>query len=148
MATIRLPLDFKEFLKLLNAHRVEYLLVGGYAVGYYGYPRATADLALWIACHSENAEKLVAVLGKFGFGISQLSADIFLQENEIIRMGVPPMRIELLTTLSGVQFEACYSERVIDIIDEVEVQIIALENLKLNKRAAGRHKDLDDLEHL
>ena len=96
----------------------------------------------------ENAEKLVAVLGKFGFGIAQLSADIFLQENKIIRMGVPPMRIELLTTLSGVRFEACYSERVIDIIDGVEVQIIALENLKLNKRAAGRHKDLDDLEHL
>ena len=119
MATIRLPLDFKEFLKLLNAHRVEYLLVGGYAVGYYGYPRATADLDLWIACHRENAEKLVAVLGKFGFGIAQLSADIFLQENKIIRMGVPPMRIELLTTLSGVRFEACYSERVIDIIDGV-----------------------------
>ena len=119
MATIQLPLDFKEFLKLLNAHRVEYLLVGGYAVGYYGYPRATADLDLWIACHSENAEKLVAVLGKFGFGIAQLSADIFLQENKIIRMGVPPMRIELLTTLSGVRFEACYSERVIDIIDGV-----------------------------
>lgn len=119
MVTIQLPLDFKEFLKLLNAHRVEYLLVGGYAVGYYGYPRATADLDLWIACHSENAEKLVAVLGKFGFGIAQLSADIFLQENKIIRMGVPPMRIELLTTLSGVRFEACYSERVIDIIDGV-----------------------------
>ena len=119
MATIQLPLDFKEFLKLLNAHRVEYLLVGGYAVGYYGYPRATADLDLWIACHSENAEKLVAVLEKFGFGIAQLSADIFLQENKIIRMGVPPMRIELLTTLSGVRFEACYSERVIDIIDGV-----------------------------
>ena len=119
MATIQLPLDFKEFLKLLNAHRVEYLLVGGYAVSYYGYPRATADLDLWIACHSENAEKLVAVLGKFGFGIAQLSADIFLQENKIIRMGVPPMRIELLTTLSGVRFEACYSERVIDIIDGV-----------------------------
>lgn len=148
MATIQLPPDFKEFLKLLDSHQVEYLLIGGYAVGYHGYPRATADMDLWVTIRQENAEKLVAVLMEFGFDVPLLSADLFLKENQIVRMGVPPVRIELLTTISGVSFEECYSERIIDVIDGVEVNIINLKHLKLNKRASGRHKDLDDLEHL
>ena len=103
---------------------------------------------IWIAVQKENAEKLVAVLREFGFDIPHLTADLFLRENQIIRMGNPPMRIELLTTISGVRFEECYSERTIDVIDDVEVQIINLEHLKRNKRASGRQKDLDDLQHL
>lgn len=145
---MRLPPDFKEFLKLLASHQVEYILIGGYAVGYHGYPRATADMDLWVAIRQENAEKLVAVLKKFGFDVPELSTNLFLKENQIVRMGVPPMRIELLTTISGVRFEECYSERITDTIDGVEVSIINLKHLKLNKRASGRHKDLDDLEHL
>ena len=145
---IQLPPDFKEFLKLLNSHRVEYLLVGGYAVGYHGYPRATGDMDLWVAVRQNNAEKLVVVLREFGLNAPQLSADIFLQENQIIRMGVPPMRIELLTTISGVDFDSCYSERIVDVIDNVEVHIINLKHLKQNKQASGRHKDLDDLQYL
>ena len=145
---IQLPPDFKEFLKLLNSHRVEYLLVGGYAVGYHGYPRATGDMDLWVAVRQNNAEKLVVVLKEFGLNAPQLSADIFLQENQIIRMGVPPMRIELLTTISGVDFDSCYSERIVDMIDSVEVHIINLKHLKQNKQASGRHKDLDDLQYL
>ncbi len=133
---------------MLNSHQVEYLLIGGYAVGYHGYPRATADMDLWVAIRQDNADKLVTVLREFGFNVPQLSSDLFLKENQIVRMGVPPMRIELLTTISGVSFEECYSERIIDMIDEVKVQIINLEHLKLNKRASGRHKDLDDLQHL
>ncbi len=148
MAMIQLPPDFKEFLKLLNSHRVEYLLVGGYAVGYHGYPRATGDMDLWVAVRQNNAEKLVVVLREFGLNAPQLSADIFLQENQIIRMGVPPMRIELLTTISGVDFGSCYSERIVDEIDNVEVHIINLKHLKQNKQASGRHKDLDDLQYL
>ena len=127
---IQLPPDFKEFLKLLNSHRVEYLLVGGYAVGYHGYPRATGDMDLWVAIRQNNAEKLVVVLRDFGLNAPQLSADIFLQENQIIRMGVPPMRIELLTTISGVDFDSCYSERIVDVIDSVEVHIINLRALE------------------
>jgi len=73
MAMIHLPPDFKEFLKLLNAHQVEYLLIGGYAVGYHGYPRATADMDIWIAMHSANAERIVAVLKEFGFDLPELS---------------------------------------------------------------------------
>ena len=145
---IQLPPDFKEFLKLLNSHRVEYLLVGGYAVGYHGYPRATGDMDLWVAVRQNNAEKLVVALREFGLNAPQLSADIFLQENQIIRMGVPPMRIELLTTISGVDFDSCYSERIVDMIDSVEVHIINLKHLKQNKQASGRHKDLDDLQYL
>ena len=130
MAMIQLPAEFKEFLKLLNSHRVEYLLVGGYAVGYHGYPRATGDMDLWVAIRQNNAEKLVVALMEFGLNAPQLSADLFLQENQIIRMGVPPMRIELLTTISGVDFDSCYSERIVDVIDNVEVNIINLKTLE------------------
>ena len=133
---------------MLNSHQVEYLLVGGYAVSYHGYPRTTADIDIWVAIQKENAEKLVTVLRKFGFDTPQLAADLFLRQNQIIRMGTPPMRIELLTTISGVGFKECYSERIVDIIDGIEVHIINLEHLKRNKQASGRQKDLDDLEHL
>ena len=133
---------------MLNSHQVEYLLIGGYAVSYHGHPRTTADMDIWIAIQKENAEKMVTVLKEFGFNTPQLAADLFLAENQIIRMGTPPMRIELLTTISGVRFEECYSERIIGVIDDVEVQIINLEHLKRNKQASGRPKDLDDLEHL
>ena len=90
MATIHLPPDFKEFLKLLEDHKVHYLLIGGYAVGYYGYPRATADMDIWIAIHPDNAQKIVSVLREFGFDVPELSADLFLKEQQIVRMGVPP----------------------------------------------------------
>lgn len=144
----RLPHDFREFLRLLNANGVEYLLIGGYAVGYYGYPRATHDLDVWIARHPENAGRMVAVLRQFGFDTPDLSPGLFLQDGSIVRLGVPPMRIEVLTTISGVGFDECYAGRVIDTIDGVEVSVISLEQLKVNKRASGRYKDLDDLEHL
>ncbi|MFO7665519.1 MAG: nucleotidyltransferase [Desulfobacterales bacterium] len=145
---IVLPPDFKEFLKLLNAHNIKYLLIGGYAVGYHGYPRATNDMDIWIAISSETAELMIKVLKEFGFDTPQLSKDLFLEENKIIRMGVAPMRIEILTSISGVNFEECYQQKVVDVIDGVQVDIINLEQLKINKKASGRHKDLDDFENL
>jgi hypothetical protein len=148
MAVINLPPDFKEFLRLLNAHQVEYLLIGGYAVAYHGYPRATADMDIWIAADPRNAEKVVAALKEFGFDLPGLSADLFLKEGQIIRMGVPPVRIEIATGISGVRFQECFVVRVVDVLDEVEVNLISLTHLKANKKAAGRHRDLDDLEHL
>ncbi len=148
MATIHLPPDFKEFLQLLNSHQVEYLLIGGYAVGYHGYPRATADMDVWIATNPKNAERIVAVLKEFGFNAPELSPDLFLQENKIIRMGVPPVRIEIATGISGVSFDECYAERVVDELDKVQVKLIDLKHLKINKRAVGRYKDLDDLQNL
>jgi predicted nucleotidyltransferase len=148
MATIHLLSDFREFLKLLNAHHVEYLIIGGYAVGYYGYPRATAELDIWIAIHPANADKVVAVLKEFGFDDSELSADLFLKQWQIIRLGVPPARIELTTTISGVNFAECYAARVTAVVDGVPVNLIDLDHLKTNKEASGRHQDLADLEHL
>jgi hypothetical protein len=145
---MKLPNDFKEFLKLLNANKVEYLLIGGYAVGYYGYPRATADMDIWIAMNPTNADKVVAVLKKFGFNDPDLSPQVFLKEKQIIRMGVPPLRIEVATTISGVDFSDCFSQRVVAELDGVKTNLISLPHLKANKKASGRHQDIADIEHL
>ena len=148
MATILLPPDFKEFLQLLNSRRIEYLLVGGYAVGYYGYPRATGDMDVWVAATRENATALAAALEEFGFAAESVQPDLFLQRDRVVRMGVPPLRIDLLTSVSGVDFAQCYAERTVDLIDGVQVNLISLDRLKTNKRAIGRSKDINDLEHL
>jgi predicted nucleotidyltransferase len=143
-----LPPDFKEFLRLLNEHEVRYLLIGGYAVGYHGYARATEDMDIWVATHPDNAQKLVSVLKKFGFDSPDLSSGLFMQENKIIRIGLPPIRLEITTSISGVLFDECYQGRIIDQLDGVEVSLIDLENLKKNKKASGRAKDIADLEKL
>jgi len=148
MATPTLPPDFKEFLQLLNAKSVEYLLIGGYAVGYYGYVRATADIDVWLAMTSGNADKAVEALREFGFNVPELTPELFLKPDSIVRMGLPPFRIEMLTGISGVSFAECYNERITDTIDGVQIPIISLRHLKENKLASGRGKDLVDLEHL
>lgn len=145
---IRLPPDFKEFLQLLNAEGVEYLLIGGYAVGYYGHPRATGDMDIWVASSQENAERLVRTLKHFGFKSPKLSTRLFTETGQIVRMGLPPMRLELLTEIDGVEFADCYARRKREPIDGVEVHLIALADLRTNKAASGRHKDLADLEEL
>ncbi len=145
---IALPPDFKEFLALLNAHDVEYLLIGGYAVGYHGYPRATHDMDVWVGVSPTNAVRMVSALCAFGFDLPELSAALFLKKDSLVRMGVSPMRLEILTGISGVHFDSCYAERIVDEIDGIPVNIIGLRHLKVNKKASGRHKDLDDLENL
>jgi hypothetical protein len=143
-----LPQDFKEFLNLLRVNQVEYLLIGAYAVGYHGYARATQDLDVWIASTPLNATRLVTVLREFGFGLPEVTTEFVLRPNNIIRMGKEPMRIEILNWASGVDFDECYSERVVGDLDGVQVSIIGLNQLKKNKKASGRLKDLADLEHL
>jgi len=143
-----LPSDFKEFLKLLNSAEVEYLLIGWYAVGYHGYPRTTADMDVWVAISADNASKLVDVFHRFGMQDFKLTPELFLQRGKIIRMGVPPMRIEVLTEIDGVGFSECYAAREIVAMDGQKVNLISLRHLRANKHASGRHKDLDDLEHL
>lgn len=145
---IGLPADFKEFLKLLNANGVEYLLIGGYAVGYHGYPRATNDIDIWIAMNQENASRITRVLKEFGFDTPELTPELFLRKDRMVRLGLPPMRIEVLLEISGVKFKECYEERIDDILDGIPVKLISLKHLKINKKASGRYKDLDDLEHL
>ncbi len=148
MATIRLPPDFREFLKLLDSYQVEYLLIGGWAVGYYGYVRPTDDIDVWIAVQPRTAEKVVAALKEFGFDMPALSPDLFLKKNQIVRMGVAPLRLEITTTISGVSFNECYAARVEETFEGVRVNLISLRHLKINKQASGRYKDLNDLEHL
>lgn len=145
---LQLPDDFKEFLKLLTSHEARYLLIGGFAVGYHGYPRTTKDIDLWVEVDLDNAKRLVAAIKEFGFSMPELTEDLFLQPGKIIRMGIPPMRIEVLTSISGVEFKQCYAGRIEDELDGVAVSLISLEDLKANKLASGRHKDLNDLEHL
>jgi len=145
---IELANDYKEFLRLLRAHGVEYLLIGGWAVGYHGYPRATYDLDVWIAIAPANAERVVKALADFGFDVPELSTDLFLKDDSIVRMGVEPVRIELMTSISGVEFDECYRERLETTIKDVPVSLINLHHLKINKKASGRLKDLADLEQL
>lgn len=145
---IRLPTEFRDFLKSLKTNEVKYLLVGGYAVGYHGYPRTTADIDVWIEMSPENARKMVDALITFGFGVDGLTSDLFLEKNRIVRMGHAPLRIEILTNISGVEFDRCYPRRIEADIDGLEVNIIDLASLRKNKKASGRHKDLDDLEQL
>ena len=140
--------DFREFLRLLNANRVEYLLVGGYAVGLHGYPRATVDLDVWVGATPGNAQRVLASLREFGFDLPALESRLFTDPRSIVRLGVAPFRIEVMTSIDGVEFEACRARAVEFEVDDVRVPVISLADLKVNKRAAGRHKDLADLENL
>jgi hypothetical protein len=148
MATIELHPDFKDFLRLLSFHNVRYMLVGGYAVGYHGYPRATGDMDIWIETSGSNSKQIASVFREFGMPSETISEELFLEANKVIRMGVPPVRLEVITSASGVDFNECYVNRKVIEIDGIPVNFISLEDLKKNKHAAGRHKDLEDLEHL
>jgi hypothetical protein len=140
--------DFKEFLRLLNANRVDYLLVGGYAVGLHGYPRATVDLDVWVRATGDNAERVLSAPRALGCDSPALGPALFTDPRSIVRFGVPPFRIEVMTAIDGVEFEACRTRAVEFDVDGVPVPVISLADLKVNKRAAGRHKDLADLENL
>jgi predicted nucleotidyltransferase len=146
--TIRLQEDFKEFLKLLEASEVDYLLVGGYAVGFYGYPRPTGDMDIWISRSPENAEKVVAVLNEFGFSSPEISAELFTLEKSIVRMGIPPFKLEIITHIDGVKFDPCFQRKEVVVMDGCNVSLISLADLKINKQASGRPKDINDLENL
>lgn len=147
MEPIELPADFLEFLRLLAAHDVEFLLVGGYAVAHHGYPRATQDLDLWVATTTDNVTRLLAVLRDFGFTGNEVAPELFDVGN-IVRMGNPPMRLELLTEVSGLDFPTARDRAMMVDVGGVGVPVVGLSDLKANKRAAGRPKDLADLENL
>lgn len=148
MEQIEFPQDFSEFLKLLNEHHVEYLLIGGFAVAMHGYPRTTADMDVWVARHRQNAENLVRSLREFGFDTPNLTPELFDDPERIVRMGTAPLRIEILTQIDGVEFDDCLARAETQIVDGNAVPVISLSDLKINKRASGRAKDLDDLENL
>ena len=148
MDMLNLTQDFKDFLKLLTENHARYLIIGGYAVGYYGYPRATADLDIWVEINQENAKALVNTITNFGFSKTDVKEGDFLKEGKIIRMGFPPFRIEIITSISGVTFEDCY-KRKLEIEEQgIKICLISREDLIENKKAAGRFKDKADLEKL
>jgi hypothetical protein len=150
MATIRLRPDFNEFLKLLNSHGVKSPLVGGFSAGYYGYPRATGAIDVWDGTGPANADRMFAALVEFGFGfgLASLSRELFLKDDQIVRMVIPPLRIDILKKISGIEFAECFGRRMIAEIDGVPVSLVSLPDLRQNKQASGRHKDLNDLENL
>lgn len=145
---MKIPPDFREFLKLLNDNKVEYLLIGGYAVNYYGYSRPTGDMDIWIEMSVQNAERAITALNQFGFASSELTVELLTSDKQVLRMGVPPFRLEVSTGIDGVSFAQCFANRQIVDLDGVATNLIGLEDLKTNKKASGRLKDLNDLESL
>ena len=140
--------DFLEFLKLLKESNVQYLIVGGYAVAYHGYPRMTMDIDIWIKMSGNNSKNIVKAIRKFGFKSDELKKEIFETPNSIVRMGVKPQLIEIITTISGVEFDDCYERRIIDTIEGIEISIISLSDLRKNKISANRPEDIADLSYM
>jgi hypothetical protein len=145
---IMLSKDFREFVALLNEFKIRYLVVGGYAVAFHGYPRYTKDFDVWIEMSPTNADKLIAALVQFGFGELDLKPDDFLKGEQIIQLGYPPNRIDILTTLTGLNFDVCYTKRIETNIQDLHINFLDLESLKINKRATGLAQDLADIENL
>lgn len=140
--------DYREFIQSLNDNGVRYLVVGGYAVAAHGHPRYTKDIDIWIWLNPANSTQLIQALHEFGFGTLGLTPEDFLEPDQIVQLGYPPNRIDLITTIPGVNFEICYPDRKVIDIDGIAVNFIDLESLKTNKRASGRAQDLADLENL
>lgn len=140
--------DFKEFIELLNAHNVQYLIVGGYALAFHGHPRYTKDIDVWIATNTENAERMLTVLTDFGFSSLALSLQDFLEEDNIIQLGFPPNRIDILTSVDGIEFENSTPQSSVIEVDGVNIHLIGIHNLIENKTASGRLQDLADVEKL
>ena len=145
---IPLPRDFQDFLRLLNANGIRYVVVGGYAVAYHGYLRYTGDLDIFVEFSRENAEKLACAVREFGFDLPKVKPALFLRKGKIIRMGYEPMRLELLNEIDGVSFDECYGQRRVVKLGRLTINFIALPQLLKNKRVAGRQKDLADVEAL
>ena len=140
--------DFKELLELLNVHKVEYLIVGGYALAFHGAPRFTGDLDIFIESSDENAKRVLAALDEFGFGSIGLKQEDFVGPEKIIQLGVPPVRVDIITSITSVTWEEALSGSEEGKYGDVPVFYIGREQLMQNKRAVGRKKDLADLEAL
>jgi predicted nucleotidyltransferase len=140
--------DFKEFIELLNKNSVKYLVVGGYALAFHGYPRYTKDIDFWVWANKTNATNIITTLKEFGFSSLELNEDDFLSPGYVVQLGQPPARIDMLTSVTGLEFEECYESREHIEIQGSKIDFIDLESFKKNKKAVGRHQDLADLENL
>jgi hypothetical protein len=140
--------DFKELLELFNKHKVEYLIVGGYALAFHGAPRATGDIDLFVRPTHENAERILAALKDFGFGSLDLSRKDFTTPGMIVQLGVPPVRIDIITSVSGVSWEKADAGKVAGYYADAPVSFIGRDDLIANKKAIGRKRDVADIEAL
>ncbi len=140
--------DFKELLARFNAHRVEYLIVGGYALAFHGAPRFTGDLDLLVKADSANARRILAALEAFGFGSLGLTESDFEHTERTVQLGVPPVRIDLITSLTGVSWDEAWAGRVSGRYGDIPAPFIGRKQFVINKRATGRLRDLADLEGL
>lgn len=140
--------DFKELLELFNAHGVEYLIVGDYALAAHGAPRTTGDLDLWVNPTSENADRILRALQEFGIGGIELSAADFVKADHDVQLGVPPVRVDLVTAIDGVEWAEAWQGKLEDDYSTVPTHYLGRREFIANKRACGRHKDLADVEAL
>ncbi len=140
--------NFREFIELLEKHHVEYLVVGGYAVGFHGFPRYTGDLDFFVALSEKNAAALVSVFAEFGFADIGLKESDFLEPETVVEIGREPLKIQVLTGIDGVQFDACYKGKVVFESDNLKIPFISMPDLIANKTASPRGKDKIDLDEL
>jgi len=146
--SVKLQKDLREFIELLNSRQIEYLVVGGHAVAYHGHPRYTGDIDFLVRPTSENAARLHAALADFGFASLGLRVEDFMGPGNIVQLGRPPNRIDLLTSISGVEFEQAWRSRVTSELDGLPVFFLGWQSLIDNKLASGREKDLADVSKL
>ncbi len=140
--------DFKELLELFNSQGVEYLIVGGYALAYHGAPRYTGDIDLFVRPSAGNAERIMTALREFGFGSVGLTKTDFTIPANVVQLGVPPVRVDIVTSLTGVSWEEGYAGRSPGTYGDIHVYFIGRNEFIRNKRAVGRKRDLADLEEL
>jgi hypothetical protein len=140
--------DFKEFLLLLNQHKVKYLVIGGYAVVYYGYVRFTGDVDIWIEASEDNAKNLIEAIDAYGFEVEELKSRDFEKDIIMFSMGADLLKIEITNRISGIVFNDCYPQRRETELEGVPISFIGLDDLKKDKKWSGRLKDLNDLENL
>ena len=138
--------DWREFIELLNFHSVEYVIVGAWARAFHGVPRSTGDIDFLVRTSAENADRLVRALDEFGFASLGIRREDFLVPDRVVQLGIAPYRIDLLTGISGVSFEEAWADRVNGEVDGVPAAFLSLRLFRRNKRAAGRAKDLADLD--
>ncbi len=145
---MQLDLDFRDFVELFTVNDVRFLIVGGYAVAAHGLPRYTGDLDARVWVGAENASRVVRSLEAFGFSNLGLSDEDFNQPDRVVQLGYPPYRIDILTSIEGVEFDGAWERRVVLDLDGIEVPFIGRDDLLTNKRVAGRPQDIADLERL
>ena len=145
---MKLPKDLREFIELLNSHKVEYLIVGGHAVAFHGYPRYTGDIDLLVRQTQENVSRVAAAINTFGLSDSEHLNAILMQKGKILQIGRPPNRVDIITSATGIDFDQVWDSAIQGSLDQIPVRFLDLASLLKNKKSAGRTKDLADVEEL